>query len=81
MLHLEREARDWSAYNEYSYRIMLLLQYVYCSRAHPISILNFGGVACRICSPLAQTHQSLGGKAIYFFYRKAVFGSVFLQTL
>ena len=37
MLHLEREARDWSTYNEYSYRIilLLLLLYVYCSRAHP----------------------------------------------
>ena len=37
MLHLEREARDWSTYNEYSYRIILLLlyKYVYCSRAHP----------------------------------------------
>ena len=34
MLHLEREARDWSTYNEYSYRIILLLLlqlYVYCS--------------------------------------------------
>ena len=36
MLHLEREARDCSTYNEYSYRIiLLLLLYVYCSRAHP----------------------------------------------
>ena len=35
MLYLEREARDWSTYNEYSYRIILLLLYVYCSRAHP----------------------------------------------
>ena len=35
MLHLEREARDWSTYNEYSFRIILLLLYVYCSRAHP----------------------------------------------
>ena len=36
MLHLERQARDWSTYNEYSYRIiLLLLLYVYCSRAHP----------------------------------------------
>ena len=36
MLHQEREARDWSTYNEYSYRIiLLLLLYVYCSRAHP----------------------------------------------
>ena len=33
MLHLEREARDWSTHDEYSYRIILL--YVYCSRAHP----------------------------------------------
>ena len=32
MLHLEREARDWSTYNEYSYRIILLLLYVYCTR-------------------------------------------------
>ena len=50
MLHLEREARDWSTYNEYSYRIiLLLLLYVYCSRAHiPISLLNFEGVAYRI---------------------------------
>ena len=36
MLHLEREARGWSTYNEYSYRIvLLLLLYVCCSRAHP----------------------------------------------
>ena len=36
MLHLEREARDWSEYNEYSYRIiLLLLLYVHRSRAHP----------------------------------------------
>ena len=35
MLHLEREARDWSTYNEYSCRIILLLLYVCCSRAHP----------------------------------------------
>ena len=36
MLHLEREARDWSTYNEYSYRIiLLLLLYVYYCRAHP----------------------------------------------
>ena len=36
MLHLEREARDWSTYNEYSYRIiLLLLLHVYCSGAHP----------------------------------------------
>ena len=36
MLHLEREARDWSTYNEYSYRIiLLLLLYVYYSRANP----------------------------------------------
>ena len=36
MLHLGLEARDWSTYNEYSYRILLLLLlYVYCSRAHP----------------------------------------------
>ena len=36
ILHLEREARDWSTYNEYSYCIiLLLLLYVYCSRAHP----------------------------------------------
>ena len=35
VLHLEREARDWSTYKEYSYRIILLLLYVYCSRAHP----------------------------------------------
>ena len=36
-LHLEREARDWSTYNEYSHRIilLLLLLYVYCSRVHP----------------------------------------------
>ena len=40
MLHLEREARDWSTYNEYSYRIiMLLLLCVYCSRAHPHCLL------------------------------------------
>ena len=35
MLHLERDARDWSTYNEYLYRIILLLLYVYFSRAHP----------------------------------------------
>ena len=36
MLDLEREARDWSTYNEHSYRIvLLLLLYVCCSRAHP----------------------------------------------
>ena len=36
MLHVEREARDWSTCNEYSYRIiLLLLLYVYCSCAHP----------------------------------------------
>ena len=37
MLHREREARDRSMYNEYSHRILLLLLllYVYCSRAHP----------------------------------------------
>ena len=37
----------------------------------PISLLNFEGVACRIFLPLAQTHQNPGGKAIYFFMRKA----------
>ena len=50
MLHLEREARDWSTYNEYSYRIilLLLLYLVYIVVAHiPISLLNFEGVACR----------------------------------
>ena len=30
-----------------------------------------------LCSSLAQTHQKLGGKAIYFFWRKA---SKFLET-
>ena len=38
MLHLEREARDWSTSNEYKYSyriILLLLLYVYFSRAHP----------------------------------------------
>ena len=44
MLHLEREARDWSMYNEYSYRIiLLLLLYVYCSRAHPHFPSQFRG--------------------------------------
>ena len=79
MLHLEREARDWSTYNEYSYRI----KYCCCCCtsivvAHiPISLLNFEGVACRIFLLLAQTHQNPGGKAIYFFTRKA---SIFLET-
>ena len=41
-LHLEREARDWSTYNEYSYRlILLLLLYVYCSHARPHSPFQF----------------------------------------
>ena len=36
MLRLEREARDWSTYNGYSYRIiLLLLLYLCCSPAHP----------------------------------------------
>ena len=49
MLHLEREARDGSTYNEYSYRtILLLLPYIYCSRAHPHFPSQFRGVASRI---------------------------------
>ena len=37
MLHLELGALDWSTYNEYSYRIilLLLLLYVLFFRAHP----------------------------------------------
>ena len=80
MLHLEREARDWSTYNEYSYRIiLLLLPYVYCSRAHPhlfpFSISEASPAGFFL--PLAQTHQNPGGKAIYFFMRKA---STFFKT-
>ena len=46
MLHLEREARDWSAYNEYIYYCCCC---TYIVVAHiPISLLNFEGVACRI---------------------------------
>ena len=50
MLHLEREARDWSTHNEYSYRIkLLLLLCIYCSRAYPhISLIRFEGVAGRV---------------------------------
>ena len=79
MLHLERVARDWSTYNEYSYRIiLLLLLHVYCSRAHPHFPSQFRG-PCRIFLPLliAQTQQNPDGKAIYFFMRKA---SKFLET-
>ena len=72
MLHLEREVRDWSTYNEYccccTYIVVALI---------PISLLNIEGVACRIFLPLAQTHQNPGGKAFYFFMRKA---NEFLET-
>ena len=72
MLHLERGARDWSTYNEYSYRIILLLLYVYCSRAHPRFPSQFRRRRQQdFFLPLARTHQNPGGKAIYFFVRKA----------
>ena len=38
MLHLEREARDWSTYNEYSYRIIRLI--------HPYLRTRVGYVLC-----------------------------------
>ena len=59
MLHLEREAPDWSKYHEYWYRIILLLL-LYIVVAHiPISLLNFGGVACRIFfTPSANSPKS-----------------------
>ena len=64
MLHLEREARDWSTYNEHSYRMLLLL-YVYCSRAHPHFPSQFRRRRPKdIFLPVAQTHQNPGGKAI-----------------
>ena len=79
MLHLKREARDWSTYNEYSYRIiLLLLLYVYCSRAHPHFPSQFWRRRMQdLVLPLAQTHKKLGRKAIYFFQRNA---SKFLET-
>ena len=33
----------------------------------PTSLVKFGGVACRIFLPLAQTLLNLGGKAIHLF--------------
>ena len=68
MLHLEREARDWSTYNEYWYRIILLLLLYVVVLAHiPISLFISKASPAGFCLPLAQTHQKLGGKAIYFF--------------
>ena len=43
LLHLKREARDWSTYNEYSYRIVLYSSKSYCCcctyRQTPIPVI------------------------------------------
>ena len=92
MLHLEREARDWSTYNEYSYRIILLLLYVpgmYIVVAHiPISLLNFGGAACRIFFTFSANSPKswweghlvfLCGRQVHFL--KRTFTNTLLSTI
>ena len=78
MLHREREARDWSTYNEYSYRIiLLLLLYVFVVAHIPISLLNFGGVACRIFfTSSANSPKSWWEGKLVFMWK----ASTFLKT-
>ena len=77
MLDLEREALDWRVrmYNEYSDRIILLLLLI----THiPISLLNFGGVACRILfTSSANTPTSWEGNLLFLVEGKYIFRNVF----
>ena len=71
MLHLEGEARDWSTYNEYSFRIILMMLI-------PISQLNFEGVECRILfTSCANTPKTWWERQFTFFAEGA---SKFLET-
>ena len=83
MLHLEREARDWNTYNEYSYRTILLLLYVYCSRAHPRFPSKSGGVACRIFfTSTANSPKSWWeGNLVFYAEGRYIFKNVLSQTL
>ena len=47
------------------------------SRTSPLTFSISKASTAGFCLPLAQTHQKLGGKATYVFYRKA---SNFLET-
>ena len=67
MLHLEREARDWSTYNENSDRITLLLLLLYVVAHIPISLLNFEGVACRILFTSSANTPKAWREGIFFF--------------
>ena len=70
MLHLEGEARDWSTYNEYSFRIILMMLI-------PISQLNFEGVECRILFTSCANTPKTWWEGNLLFLRKA---SKFLET-
>ena len=75
MLHLERDARDWCTYNEYSYRIILvLLLYVYCSRAHPHIPSRFRRRRLQDFVYLQRKHtKNLGGQFTFFSGRQVNF--------
>ena len=84
MLHLEREARDWSTYNEYSYRlILLLLLYVYCSRAHPHFPSQFRRRRLQdFLTSSANTPKSWWEGNLFFLAEgKQIFRNVLSQTL
>ena len=82
MLHLEREARDSSTY-EYSY--ITAVRIIIAALPHiPISLLNFGGVACRIpFTSSANTPKTWWeGNFLFFSGRKVFFQKpIFAHTL
>ena len=63
MLHL-REARDWSTYNKYSYNTAAAAVRILESRTSPFPFSVSEASPAGFFSPLAQTHQNPGGKAI-----------------
>ena len=83
--YLEREARDWSTYHEYSYRIiLLLLLYVFFfqSRAHHHFPPQFRRRRLQDFVYLSREHtKNLVGRQITFFSGRQVEKRIFANTL
>ena len=84
MLHLEREARDCSTSNEYSCIVKYCCCFTYIVVAPiPISLLNFGGVACRIffTSSANSPNSWWEGNLMFYPEGKYISKNVLSQTL